>query len=184
MTSREFYNYLDNTFSPQCERLGLRRGKGATALCMLDLPTGTMIYEILKGVKNPYDPLLGGRLDVRCDLVDGPEPKARGFSSGISYLRYYDDADLQAMCKARDGVLNKILAQKCAGDFDQLMFKTFSPILRLELGNEIRRNQPPSLRYFDRRDVEAWGEFFGSRLGKTIEGIKSDRELPVDRRSK
>ena len=175
MESKVFYKLMDAALKPECQRLGFVRKKRTTSLWTLRVPTGIVVFEVAKGVKNPYLPYLGGRFNVRWDLVGSGDPSQRDLRSSVSYMEYFDDADLEQLRKVRDGVLRKILSQReFADDFSRAMVETSIPFLQMELGREFRKHQVSSLPYLDPEDVSTWGAFFAARLAKTVQGIAAN----------
>jgi hypothetical protein len=176
MTSQEFYDLIDRALAPECKRLGFSRRRGTVSLWFVALKSRTFFYEVVKGPKSPYIPYLGGQFSVHCDITASAEPKTRGSQSSISYMEYFSGADLDMMRQVRDRVLEKIVAQKPAGEFDRLMLEMHTPLLRMEIGRSFRPNHVSKLPYLDAEDVSAWGRFLASRLERTLLGA---RERPV-----
>ena len=167
---------MDQALEPECRRLGLSRERGRVSLWSAQVRTGTLFYEVAKGVKNPYIPFLGGRFGVNCDVTSSPNPRGRGPRTAVSYMEYFADADLATMRKLQDGVLRKIIAQRPAGEFDRLMLSVHVPIVQMQIGSEFRRHQVFTLPYLDASDVLAWGGFLASHLEQTVVGFS---EKPV-----
>jgi hypothetical protein len=167
---------VDTALAPECKRLGFSRKRGTVSLWSRPLESGTFFYEVFKGPKSPYIPYLGGRFSVHCDITASPDPKTRGSQSCISYMEYFSASDLDTMREIRNRVLQKIVSQKPAAEFDRLMLEMHSPLLSMELGNVFRRHQVFKLPYLDSEDVSGWGTFLASRLEQTLVGA---RKRPV-----
>ncbi len=172
MTSQEFYRLMDKALEPECQRLGLSRQRGQISLWAMELPVGTLFFEISKGSKNPYVPFVGGRFTVDCAITPCPDPKLRGVSTAISYMEYYSETDLGTLGNLQDRVLRKIVDQKPAEELDQMIFEIEASSLKKQIGTNFRRHQVFSLPYLDEEDVSAWGAFLASRLEKTVVGVR------------
>lgn len=176
MTSKEFYALIHKTLAPECQRLGLLRSRGTTSLWFFPLSNGTFFYEIYKGPKRAYIPYLGGRFTVNCDITATANPKTRDFQTCLSYMQYFSSDDLDRMRIIHDGILEKIIAQKPASEFDRTMLELHTPSFRYSLGRTFRRDQLCELRYLDANDVLAWGQFLAAKLEETLREV---REKPV-----
>lgn len=172
MESKVFYKTMDTALKPECQRLGFVRKKTTTSLWTLRLPAGLVVFEVAKGVKNPWLPYVGGRFKVLLDLIATNDPKDRDLRSCVSYMEYYDDADLEQMTIIRDGIVRKIVSQKdFEDDNSRMMVETAVPFLEWDLGRGFRRHQVSTLPYLDAEDVSGWGTFLAAKLAKTVEGI-------------
>jgi hypothetical protein len=174
MTSNEFYQLMDRALEPECRRLGLSRARGKVSLWLTELRTGTLFYQVAKGVKNPYIPLLGGRFKVECDVTPSRNRRDRGCQTAVSYMEYYSSSDLAIMREIQDQVLHKIVAQQPAGEFERLMLEAHIPMLRMQIGSEFRRHGVFAVPYLDAEDVSAWGGFLASRLEQTVIGVQEN----------
>ncbi len=172
MTSREFYQLIDRALEPECMRLGFSRERVAVSLWFIDIRGGRFFYEVSKGVKNPYIPYLGGRFKVDCDLTPSSNPKSRRLETAVSYMDYFSDSDLDAMRTIQDHVLQKIIAQRPAGEFERLMLEAHVPLLRMQIGSHFNRHGVFTIPYLDADDVAEWGGFLASRLEHTVAGLR------------
>lgn len=176
MTSREFYKLMDSALGPECERLGLRRLQGTTSQWNSEIAGGRFLYQVGKGVKNPYIPYVGGRFKVDCNLGLLPDGNPEAWETAISYMEYYSDEDLDAMSGLRDGIIEKIVRQSPKDEFERQLFEAGIPMLNNEIGSPCRRHQVFELPYLDSDDVLEWGQFLALRLEKTVVGVK---EKPI-----
>ena len=177
MKSKEFYGLVDKSLTPVCTGLGFSRGDGAASLWSLTNESGTLVYEVSKGAKNPYLPYLGGRFKVDLDLLKTPGVEGRDVDSSISYLQYLPDADLRVVERIRDRVLGKVISQtEFEDELSKIEWEIEASVLEFEIGNEVRRNQVLALPYLDREDVEEWSTFLAERFETTVRGAM---ESPV-----
>jgi len=175
MKSQEFYKLFNKAFKPECSRLGFSKIQKASSMWTRRIEAGTIIYQVSISRHYPYVPYVGGRFDVRLDLIDSPDPKARTIKSRISYLEYFSDKDLIKVQHIRDSVISKIASQK---DFDhdssRSMWEIHVSMLEFEAETEIRRHQLAPMPYVDAQDINTWATFLAGRLEATLQGVSSN----------
>lgn len=170
MNSKSFYATMNGALSAECGRLGFKRERGTVSLWTLPLGPQTFFYEVAKGCKHPYLPLLGGRFNVHCDLVTGANRAARSVETSLSYMESFTDEDLERMRAIQDGVLTKIVSQKPSNEFDRVLLEG----VRFGIGMPFHRYGVLSLPYLDEHDVIEWGTFLASKLSGAVEQIRRE----------
>ena len=174
MESKIFYHHINESFASECARLGLKSIKGMTSAWMSNLSTGTFIFEIAKSRNQRYIPYLGGQFKVNCHLMATEDLQSRDPESSISYMEYYDVADLKRLGEVRDQILQKNVSQKPTDEFFKLMLESHVPLLEMDIGSVIRARQVFQLPYLDTEDVDSMATFLSERLGKTVRGLENE----------
>lgn len=157
MNPREFKSAIDPCLRPTCDRLGFTREKSTTSRWMLKKGKEYLLYEIAKGVKNPFIPGLGGRFHVWVYVLPTPDYNRSSYENAISYLKHFSDRDLELLGQLRDHVLRKLVAQESSDSFTALVIETGKLTWESDIGRKVLRQHPVSLPYLDREDVLAWG---------------------------
>jgi hypothetical protein len=181
MTSREFYQVVDQVLRPPLEKQGFTRIKATSSIWTKPLGEKFALLQVEKGVKHPYIKPIGGKFNVRLHLVNAPKVSEVNSATYVSFLRYQTDDDLLEMKEIRQKVLRKILSQvKFNSEFEKSLLDASRPLMELSFNHNFNRRQPWPLEYLDAEDVTTWAKFIFGKVAPAFAGLSKESDSALN----
>ena len=162
MTSKEFYAVFNSAFASAFKEKGLQKAPGTTSAWFKACGDRIFVFEVAKGVKNPYIPPIGGQFNTKYFLI----PEERGVKARYTDYcilpRYYageaEMCDLEAIRKA---IINKIISQpEPVSKFDKMLLESSIGIMKLDLRQPCPYYNSNFLPYLDAEDCRLYAGHF------------------------